>query len=85
MQKGLKQFIETEKSSRTKVQKKTIEQKPRKSLLLQGTITVLCPRLQEKVNAKVECANCKYFSHVAYEGMFGVLIACSYGVDKHES
>jgi len=89
----LKAMIETpstetkhkiENNYRTKIQNKNTEQKSRKSLLLKTSIRVKCPRLGKEVNPKKECLNCQYFHHVTYIGVFGVLIACSYGVKKHE-
>ena len=67
-----------EEKPRQEIQNKNIAQKPRKSMLLQGKITVLCPKLGEEVSARRYCIKCEYFSHVSYEGMLKPLIACKY-------
>ena len=69
---------QTEKKTVSKVESKKIEQKPRKSMLLQGKIMVLCPKLGEEVSARRYCIKCEHFSHVSYEGMLKPLIACKY-------
>lgn len=46
--------------------------------LLDGKLTVKCPKTDTEVNVRKTCTECPHFKHISWKGLKPI-IACTYG------